>query len=312
MSHYQEVDYDRIAKEIGESHLQQRLERQLNLYERQSGWLRKKGRACYRKFILLGLTCTGLLGRAKRQARNPVWVEQEWFFKNLPGAFDGYRILQLTDFHFDFIPELPGIIKEMLAEKSFDLCVLTGDFRGETTGPYEESLADLRNTRDGLGEKVYAVLGNHDNVELMLTMPELNVNLLMNQVVEIERKGEKIQLAGIDDPHYYMTHHFEFLKPDENIFTVLLAHSPECWRESDLAGVDFQMSGHTHGGQICLPGGIPVIAHLDGCPREMIRGRWRAGSLQGYTSRGVGSSSLDLRLNCKPEVTLHTLRRMKK
>lgn len=307
-SHYKEADYSWLASEIGEQYLRTRLERQLLLYHRQDRIHRKISRFFYRKLIVTGLFCIGQLQKARQQARSPQWIEQEWFSPKLPQAFDGFRILQLSDFHFDFIPELPDIVAQMVSRHRFECCVLTGDFRGETTGPYEESLEHLRRTRDCLGDQVYAVLGNHDNVELMLKMPEMGIGLLMNQGVEINREGARIRLAGVDDPHYYRTHDFNFLKADPVIFTLLLAHSAECWREAEAAGVDLQLSGHTHGGQVCLPGGIPLIAHLEGCHRGMIRGRWQAGNLQGYTSRGVGSSSLDLRLNCPPEITVHTLR----
>jgi predicted MPP superfamily phosphohydrolase len=186
--------------------------------------------------------------------------------------------------------------------------VLTGDYRGETTGPYTESLKQLKATRSCLGEKVYAVLGNHDNVELVLSLPELGIQVLMNEAISLEKDGASLTLAGVDDSHFYKGHHFDFLDSEADEVTLLLSHSPEAWKEAERAGVDLQLSGHTHGGQLCLPGGIPVVCHLNDCPRSMVKGRWQEGRLQGYTSRGIGSSTLDIRLNCPPEITLHTLR----
>ncbi|WFB34428.1 metallophosphoesterase [Kiritimatiellota bacterium B12222] len=307
-SHYQKADYVQLADLIGEEQLTRRLEAQLRLYTNQAKSGRPWMRKLYRKSIVTGLWMIGHYAKAKQLARKPEWVEQEWFFDHLPAAFDGYRILQLSDFHFDFIPELPEIVKTLIAPHRFDCCALTGDFRGETTGPYEESLQQLRKTRPYLGEQVYAVLGNHDNVELLLDFPEMNIQALMNEAVILERGGEKIRLAGVDDPHFYQAHECDFLKEDDAPFTVLFAHSPESWREAEEVGVALQLSGHTHGGQLCLPGGIPVLAHLEDCPREMIKGRWQVGGLQGYTSRGIGASTLDLRLNCPPEITVHILR----
>lgn len=307
-SHYAKSDYEWIAAQLGDEYLCDRLELQLKLYRGQEKPVRMYMRKLFRAAVVSGLYCIGQLERSRRCARSPEWVEQTWAFDNLPDAFEGYRILQLTDFHFDFIPELPEIVNTLVSQHAFDCCVLTGDFRGETTGPYEESLTDLKRTRKFLGDQVFAVLGNHDNIELMFRLPELGIRLLMNEAVPLERQGQTIQLAGIDDPHFYKTPELGFLTSPSEAFTILLSHSPESWRASEASGVDLQFSGHTHGGQICLPGGIPVVAHLEDCSRSMIKGRWQSGALQGYTSRGVGSSSLDLRFNCPPEITLHTLR----
>lgn len=311
-SHYRAADYAELESRIGESHLRSRLMRQLQLYNvHRSGFekkCRKFFRRTYRKLIVWGLWSLGQLANARQEARSPEWVEESWVFEDLPGAFDGYRILQLSDFHFDFISELPEIIKTKIANHHFDCCVLTGDYRGETTGPYEESLDQLKEIRPYLGENVFAVLGNHDNVEIILSMQEMEIQVLMNQMIPLKHKGGEIKMAGIDDPHFYQTHDLSFLHSQVEAFVLLLSHSPESWKDAEAAKINLQLSGHTHGGQICLPGGVPVICHLHDCPGSMIKGRWSAGNLQGYTSRGVGSSSLDLRLNCPPEITLHTLR----
>jgi len=66
------------------------------------------------------------------------------------------------------------------------------------------------------------------------------------------------------------------------------------------------LCGHTHGGQICLPGGVPLLTDAD-CPRALARGAWKYHNLIGYTSVGAGSCIVDVRLNCPPEVTLHRL-----
>jgi predicted MPP superfamily phosphohydrolase len=85
-----------------------------------------------------------------------------------------------------------------------------------------------------------------------------------------------------------------------------LSHTPEVYRQAAHAGYDAFLCGHTHGGQICLPGGIPLT--LDArCPRRLGRGAWRHQSMQGYTSAGAGTSIVNLRFNCPPEITLHTL-----
>ena len=86
-----------------------------------------------------------------------------------------------------------------------------------------------------------------------------------------------------------------------------MSHTPEIYRQAAHADFDLLLSGHTHGGQICLPGAIPLT--LDSTlPRRMGSGSWRYGRMIGYTSVGVGSSIVAARINCPPEITLHQLR----
>jgi predicted MPP superfamily phosphohydrolase len=88
----------------------------------------------------------------------------------------------------------------------------------------------------------------------------------------------------------------------------LLSHTPETYRHAAYADFNLMLCGHTHGGQICLPGGVPVITDAD-VPRALARGAWRYQNLVGYTSAGAGSCIVDVRINCPPEITLHRLRR---
>jgi predicted MPP superfamily phosphohydrolase len=86
----------------------------------------------------------------------------------------------------------------------------------------------------------------------------------------------------------------------------MLSHTPEIFRQAAHAAVDLLLCGHTHGGQICLPGGWPIF--LDArIPRRLGRGRWQHAGMQGYTSPGAGASVVEVRLNCPPEVTVHRL-----
>jgi predicted MPP superfamily phosphohydrolase len=115
-----------------------------------------------------------------------------------------------------------------------------------------------------------------------------------------------MHLAGIDDAHFYGSDSIEKAATgmSREEFSVLLSHTPEVYREGERLGFDVMLSGHTHGGQICLPGGIPVT--LDArLPRHMGKGAWRYGKLSGYTSVGAGSSIVPVRFNCPPEITLH-------
>jgi len=313
-SHYRDVDYARLAAHFGADYLERRIGRQLEIYDRVARFgAHPAGRwvkPVYRQSLKAGLWMTGQLGRARGMARAPQLVEREVWLEKLPAGFDGFRILHLTDFHFDYTPELAGILKEQLREVAFDVCVLTGDYRGEDFGPYEESLTALEEVRGVLGDSVYAVLGNHDSIEIMLRLPEMGIRGLVNEGVWLERGGGRILLSGVDDGHWYRTHEFGPMRDQvaEAAVSVLLSHSPELYREGAAEGYDLMLSGHTHGGQLCLPGGCPLVAHVKDTPRAMIRGAWAWEGMQGYTSRGAGTSSIDCRLNCPGEVTVHVLR----
>jgi uncharacterized protein len=128
--------------------------------------------------------------------------------------------------------------------------------------------------------------------------------------VTIVRGNQRIHLAGIDDAHYYRADNIEKaaceIPPDE--FSILLSHTPEVYRQAAHAGFRLVLSGHTHGGQICLPGSVPVT--LDAVlPRSMGSGPWKYHTTVGYTSTGVGTSIVAVRFNCPPEITLHHLQR---
>ena len=136
------------------------------------------------------------------------------------------------------------------------------------------------------------------------------MDLLLNECEPVLRGPERIFIAGIDDQHFFRTG--DIAKAAAQIprgeFAILLSHTPETFQQAEQAGFQFMLSGHTHGGQICLPGSIPIT--LDArLPRQFGAGPWSYGTMQGYTSVGVGTSIAPVRLNCPPEITIHELRR---
>jgi predicted MPP superfamily phosphohydrolase len=136
----------------------------------------------------------------------------------------------------------------------------------------------------------------------------MGIRMLMNEAVVIDRDGAHLYLAGIDDAHFYRTDNIE--KAAEHIphdaCSILLSHTPEIYRQAAHAGFHLLLSGHTHGGQICLPGGVAIT--LDSVlPRRLGAGSWRHHGMVGYTSVGAGSSVVSVRFNCPPEITLHSL-----
>ena len=233
-----------------------------------------------------------------------------FYIPHLPKAFNDYKILHISDLHLDMHPDFPHVLGESVRDLEYDICVLTGDFRGRTHGPIEPTLDALRRLRPNLKQEVYAILGNHDSIRMVPVLEGMDIRVLLNESVELQRNGACIFMAGIDDPHYFRADNLE--KASDQIpfdaVSILLSHSPEMYLHAAHAGFDIMLSGHTHGGQICLPGGYPIMCNMR-APRKVCRGAWRYRNMQGYTSVGSGASVVEVRLNCPPEITLHRLLR---
>lgn len=254
------------------------------------------------------LTLAGLYGRGGRNAQDVQVRHNHVSFGRLPSAFEGFKILQISDMHADISEGAMRRVIELLAGIEYDICVLTGDFRGKTFGPFSQAMEGVERVRLHLHRPVYGVLGNHDTIRMLPGLEAIGIRMLLNECVEIERGGARIHLAGIDDAHFFRADNIE--KAGDSIpqeeFAVLLSHTPEIYRQAAHADFDLMLSGHTHGGQICLPGGVPIT--LDSTlPRRFGAGAWTYHAMAGYTSVGAGSSIVAVRLNCPPEITLHHL-----
>ncbi|MDX1655606.1 MAG: metallophosphoesterase [Candidatus Competibacteraceae bacterium] len=255
--------------------------------------------------LLKGL---GLYQRGLRNAQNIQIRHHRVALAHLPPAFENFTLLHLSDLHLDMHDSFPEALVERLRRVDYDICVLTGDFRARTFGDFAGAVAAFEWVRPHLRGPVYGILGNHDTIHLVPALERMGVRMLLNEAIAISREGTEIWLAGIDDPHYFRTENFDRAVqevPAEAV-TILLSHSPEPYRRAVYAGIDLMLSGHTHGGQICLPGGVALMTNAD-APRAFCAGPWRYNGMQGYTSVGSGSSIVDVRFNCPPEITLHTL-----
>jgi len=302
-----------LQSRIGRAHLRHRLglegEHEAKVFRQGTHFLHVENWYSIHALLRLALTLVGLHGRGRRNVLNIQLRRNPVTLATLPGAFEGYSLLHLSDLHLDLSPAYMASLIERVQGLKHDACVLTGDYRFRTFGPHEPSMAALERLRPHLGQEVYAVLGNHDSIRMVPRMEALGIRVLMNESVRITRAGEAIYLAGIDDAHYFRTHGYH--KAADGIpadsCSILLSHTPEAYRHAAHCGFELMLCGHTHGGQICLPGGIPILTDSD-APRAYARGAWRFQDMAGYTSVGCGSSIVDARLNCLPEVTLHNLR----
>ena len=255
------------------------------------------------------LKLTGFYWRGRRNTGNILVKRNDVMFKELPPLFDGFTILHISDMHVDMNETAMRRLIELVGDMRYDLCVLTGDFRGKNFGPFEATLNAVARVRAHLKEPVYGVLGDHDTIQMVPGLEAMGISMLLNESKVIMRGDQQIYLAGIDDAHCFKADEIE--KAASQIprgeFSILLSHTPEVYRQAAQAHFSLLLSGHTHGGQICLPGSIPII--LDAVlPRRMGAGAWQYQDMAGYTSVGAGSSVVPVRLNCPPEITLHCLR----
>ena len=304
---------ERLEKRLGRLHARQRLgiemDHEAQIFGQGLNFFHIENLLFSHTLIEAVLRLAGLYQRGRRNAAKLRLRQNEIVSQRVPRAFDGFRILHLSDLHTDMNEQAMACIVDLLPSLEYDLCVLTGDYRGKTFGPFSQSLAGMAPLREALKGPVYGVLGNHDTIRMVPDLERMGIRMLLNECVVIERGGQRIHLAGIDDAHYFRVDNIEKAAdavPLEE-FSILLSHTPEIYRQAAHAGFDLLLSGHTHGGQICLPGGIPIT--LDSIlPRSFGAGAWKYGDMAGYTSVGAGSSVVPVRFNCPPEITLHDLR----
>ena len=256
------------------------------------------------------LMATGLYWRGISNAAKVDIRHNRIASPHLPKAFDGFTIVQLSDLHVEMSEAAMRRVIDLLGQARYDVCVLTGDYRGGTCGPFETTLDGMARIVAALKGPIYGVLGNHDTIRMVPGLEAMGIRMLLNESDVIERAGQRLHLGGIDDAHFYGMDDIEkaaaAIPPDE--FSILLSHTPEVYRQAARADFNLLLSGHTHGGQICLPGAIPIT--LDSVlPRSMGAGAWKYRDMIGYTSVGAGSSVVPVRFNCPPEITLHHLHR---
>ena len=255
------------------------------------------------------LKLTGLYWRGRRNTGRILLKRNDILFKELPPLFDGFTILHLSDMHVDMNEAAMQHLIELVGDMRYDLCVLTGDYRGKNFGPLEATLDGVARVRAHLKEPVYGVMGDHDTIQMVPGLEAMGIRMLLNESAVIVRGNQQIYLAGIDDAHRFKVDNIEAAASQipSGKFSILLSHTPEIYRQAAHADFNLLLSGHTHGGQICLPGSIPII--LDAVlPRRMGAGAWQYHNMTGYTSVGAGSSVVPVRFNCPPEITLHCLR----
>jgi len=256
------------------------------------------------------VTVCGLRATGLRNILDLRVEEHEAVIPGLPEAFEGFRLLQLADLHCDLDDRIMERITEVMATVPHDAVVLTGDYHTKIHRPFDRSLATMQRLIPLLHPKRFAILGNHDFLAKVAPLEEAGLPFLLNEALPLELRDARLWICGIDDPHFFRTHDLAGARAAVPVGepAILLSHSPETYREAAALGYSLMLSGHTHGGQMCLPGGFPVYRNAPGCRREHLAGAWREGSMSGYTSRGSGTAGVAARFHCPPEITVHILR----
>lgn len=305
--------YTRLLERVGESHLRQRLNLQIGhaaqVFGQGRTLLHIENAEWFHVLIYWGLRLTRLYGWGRRNARAVQVRVNDVPIDHLPAPLDGLRLLHLSDLHLDIDPGLTDVIVERVRDLEVDLCVLTGDYRASTSGPHGTAMEETARLVRALPAEAFGVIGNHDFIEFVPPLEDAGLRILLNETVVIERQGARLHLSGVDDPHFYEADSLdkaaEALPAGEP--AILLSHSPEIYRKAAAAGYALMLCGHTHAGQICLPGGVPVLTNARG-PRRIKAGPWRHRGMRGYTSPGVGTSGVPVRFFCPPVITVHVLR----
>lgn len=272
----------------------------------------KKSRSHWDLFLKIlhiftfALKALGYYKKGYSNAKKIEVTEMTLQYPGLPEAFEGFRILHLTDLHIDSIPGFTAFLTEKIKTLQFDICLLTGDYRMDRSGSFSHILKPLKVLSNYLKAPygTFAVLGNHDTYLMSHYEKESGMELLVNESVEIIKDDQKILITGTDDPFYFYTESaLMSLETRGYDFKIAMVHTPEMAKWAAHNKYDLYLCGHTHGGQICLREGVPLISHqFEG--KKFNHGTWKIGNMVGYTSRGAGVSGIPIRFNCPPEITL--------
>jgi predicted MPP superfamily phosphohydrolase len=265
-----------------------------------------------------GSHLAGQFGRGQRNILDVQIRRVEVPIAGLPIKLDGYRILQVTDLHLGGVPGIAtAVIAAVRDCGAVDALVLSGDHHYATRCRWDKprSVAEIADIIAAVSptDGVFAVLGNHDCLCMVDDLKRAGAVVLCNESRSISRDGATLVLTGVDDVHYYYTPladaaFAETKLPGPNRVGIALVHSPEMIDVAAGHGYSFYLCGHTHGGQVCMPGGQPFYVGVGRENRPFARGLWRFGAMTGFTGDGVGGSGAPLRFHSKGSVVVLTLR----
>ena len=273
-----------------------------------------------RRDVLVGgaaIVAGGLLLDATAFNRHDVRVEERTFqIASLPMAFHGFRIAQISDFHYNHFAEdwyLRDVVKRVNALAP-DMVALTGDFitadqhSMRRNRAHEAAIAEIL---AGLTCPLrFCTLGNHDSTDfagVTAALERHGMTVLRNRYTQVDRGGDRLWIGGLADAYFDapdLTRSIPAQRGGAPV--VLLGHEPDIAPIVDrYGGADLLLAGHTHGGQVRLPLLPPMF--LPDMGREFVEGAFQVGKLQLYVTRGIGTVHLPVRFRCPPEISLLTL-----
>ncbi|MFH1837887.1 MAG: metallophosphoesterase [Candidatus Kuenenbacteria bacterium] len=250
--------------------------------------------------------------------------------ENLPASFKGTKIVQLSDFHSKKFGKKEKKVLKILNNLNPDFIFITGDIIDYNTKDLKSCQIFWKELSKNFKNKIFAIYGNHDywnqNFEIFDNLfKESKIEILNNQSKKLEKDKNFIYLIGVSEPYPSFDNSnydniqkvyrdnlqiaFKEVK-DEKIPKILLAHSPEIFREikNFSSKIDLTLVGHTHGGQIDIPFLVDFILPLK-YDKKYKKGLFKENSKYLYVNRGVGESGLPIRFNSFPEITLIELRK---
>lgn len=233
--------------------------------------------------------------------------------EGLPDALDGFRIVAISDLHLtDVWYKAYERATDTVAALQADLLLIAGDIV-DNKWDYEPALPIVKRLLPDLRSRLgsYAILGNHDRPGLAGELESVGVQMVMGQRTTIDTGNGIVELIGGPGPkreHWFDAFPKQFGPPQPGIPRLLMAHFPDFFPRLRSLHPDLYLCGHTHAGQVCLPGGIPLVWH-DTQPRNLCRGYHRFGRTHYIVSQGFGFSGLPIRFFCPPEILLLVLRR---
>ena len=256
---------------------------------------------------------------------------------DLPAGLEGLRILHIADTHFPRNGASLSRFLDTVAQMNYDIILATGDSCESRLG-WPTVVEAFRRLDPKLG--IYASIGGHeryrgvgsvrdlwsqilgalqigehatvDPTPLIEALEQEGVRVLVNEHVSVEISGELVRIVGIDDAYMGLADLDAAMPPDEGgpaAFNLLLSHTPDGLLHPRASEFPLALCGHTHGGQIRVPGYGAPVRHAAAVDRKRPDGLLRFGRTQAYVSRGFGTAGVPLRFGCRPEIGIVELRR---
>ncbi len=270
---------------------------------------------------MAGAAAVGVGLYAGEIARHELVTERRTIsIEQLPDSFAGFRIAQISDFHYASYTEpfyLRRVVERVNALRP-DVVLLTGDFVSMAPLERSKSIEYAPLCAAILGKLScplrYGVLGNHDWVvggpAVIEALRAVGIPILTNEYLPLERDGKRVWLAGVADALSPAIDIERAVPPHargDKEPVLLMCHEPDVLAAVAQYGVDLMLSGHTHGGQVRLPFLPPYF--LPPLGKRYVEGHFAKGRTQLYVNRGIGAVGLPFRFNCPSEITEITLRR---